>query len=105
MGGKRLSCMLLAGLFLVVPASMSRAADANPEALIEEHQCLMCHTLHGKGGGLAPPLEQIHTWSNPERVSSYIRDPKSVFPASTMPAFTLADPDLKALTDFIMGLK
>lgn len=60
-------------------------------------QCAVCHSLGGKGGTTAPPLDGVTSRMDPAYVHIYIEDPKAINPFSQMPAF-LKYPDVKLLT-------
>ena len=62
-----------------------------------EANCAPCHSLGGKGGNTAPPLDGIAIRMDPEFVHLYIEDPQAVNPNSTMPPF-LRFPDVKKLS-------
>jgi len=97
------NALLLALLVLGLSAQPAAATDA--QELVTKNNCLMCHSLNGQGGKMAPPLEMIHTWSNAERVAQYIATPKQVNPKSIMPPYDkLPEADIQAMTHYIMGL-
>jgi len=95
---------LMSGLVLALLGSGTASAADSARVLIQEKGCLTCHSLHGEGGKLAPPLEAVYQWSNVDRVTTYIRDPKSVFQRSVMPGYALTEQELRQMADYIMGL-
>ena len=49
--------------------------------------CSQCHTVHGKGGGMAPDLSAVTNIRSDSWIERYIHDPKAMNPRSRMPAF------------------
>jgi cytochrome c551 len=71
--------------------------------------CSKCHTINGTGGRMGPELSHVgadatHT---SDWIIAYVKNPKAVKADSRMPAFEgkINDSDLKALGDYLAGLK
>ncbi len=70
--------------------------------------CARCHTI---GGGRRKGPDLGHVGADPnhtaEWLANYIRDPKSIDPDSSMPAFRgkINEPDLQALAEYLATLK
>lgn len=90
--------------FASTPPSTTEAVSAQRLTPVQlagrqlyEANCAVCHSLGGKGGNTAPPLDGITLRMDPAFVHLYIEDPQTVNPNSTMPAF-LRFPDVKKLS-------
>ncbi len=76
------------------------------EALFKSLGCSGCHSISGVGGNLGPDLTKIGAKRSKERLAVQITDPKSINPASIMPAYKdLSKTDLNALVDYLASLK
>jgi mono/diheme cytochrome c family protein len=69
--------------------------------------CSACHGIQGKGGAVGPRLAggalrgRDRAW-----LTDQIRNPKSHFPDTVMPAFTaLSDREVNGLIDYLLGLQ
>jgi nitric oxide reductase subunit C len=90
-----------AALRLTAGAGLSPGA-----AVFQTKGCITCHSLHGVGGGTGPALDTVGRTYSQEELENYIRNPKSVDPASEMPAQTqLTDKEIKAVASFLANLK
>ncbi len=92
-------------LAAVVTAPATARAEANGKTLIERKGCLDCHSLMGRGGSAGPPLQATPSWSPPDRMRQYIKDPRSVNPGSIMPASSMTDDEIGAVVDFLQSFK
>lgn len=72
------------------------------EALFRSRGCTRCHGIDGGRGSGGPDLTFVHR-KHPDAdwYRRFVRNPRSVRPNSTMPAFKLADEDLSALAEFL----
>jgi len=79
---------------------------ARGKVLFSKHHCMACHRIHGEGGKVGPDLSYVAD-QRPDRQwhLRHYRDPRSVSPGSTMPAFSLADKDLNDLASYMLSLK
>ena len=86
------------------------AAD-NPAApeLVRGHQvfensgCRGCHKLSGIGGVIGPELDKVGARHSPEWLKKHFLAPATVTPGSAMPPQKLAEPDLEAITLFMLS--
>jgi cbb3-type cytochrome oxidase cytochrome c subunit len=93
---------------------MAAIGDSSDPSLIQTGQdlfaikgCAGCHKLNGIGGELGPDLSNegnilIHdaAWHG-----RHFKNPQSVAPGSSMPNMSLSDPEIEALTAYMLSLK
>jgi nitric oxide reductase subunit C len=85
---------------LLATASMTPAA-----ALVQQENCLECHSVGGKGGTQGPRLEWIGAMRDPEYVARYLADPAAVSPGSRMPAYpNLTEGQRLMIGELVVGL-
>ncbi len=73
-----------------------------------ETYCWGCH--HQSAVAFGPPFSEIASKRSAEDIRAMITDPKSVskifgYKRNAMPAFTLSEEELKAITDYILSYK
>jgi mono/diheme cytochrome c family protein len=93
-------------LVVTIGSSVARAEGSGAE--IYEKKCKLCHSIKGEGGKQAEkggPLDGVGSKRDRAWLEKYLQDPKSVMPESKMPKLKYTDDELKALTDFVLGLK
>ncbi len=72
------------------------------EKLFYSVGCSQCHTVHGKGGGMAPDLSAVTNIRSDSWIERYIHNPKAINPHSRMPAFkNLSRAKRKAIIAFL----
>jgi len=86
-------------------APATARAEANGKTLVERKGCLDCHSLMGRGGSAGPPLQATPSWSPPDRMRQYIKDPRSMNPGSIMPASSMTDAEIAAVVDYLQSFK
>ena len=81
-------------------------AVARGKVLFAKNHCMACHRIHGEGGKVGPDLSYVAE-QRPDRQwhLRHFRNPQSVSPGSTMPAFSLEEKDLNDLTSYLLTLK
>ena len=68
---------------------MLAAAALSPSAaLIQQENCLACHTLGGQGESKGPRFEWIGARRNAAWIADYMADPQKFMPGSQMPGYT-----------------
>jgi len=80
----------------------SRLADG--ERLFTEKGCAGCHSFGGRHRGAiptAPDLGHTRDRMTPDSIAAWIKDPKSLSPAATMPSLGLSDAEAFALRDYV----
>ncbi len=90
------------------PLAAAAGGPAAPpgEAVFTAQGCRSCHKLNGAGGDIGPDLTHVGSRRTAEWIEQQIKDPRSHFPDSPMPSFARLSPkDMKALVDFLSGLK
>jgi len=87
--------------------AMVAGAGVSPGAAVfQTRGCMNCHSLHGRGGTVGPPLDHVGRTHTVEVLEHFIRDPQSVHPGSTMPPQKdLSDRELEEVAKFLAGLK
>ncbi len=84
--------------------SAHAAAPSGPEAPpIFGTVCVGCHALDGKGGVVGPALDGVSGRYSEAELRTWLADPQSVKPGTTMPNLQLSESDLDALTTFLMA--
>jgi len=77
-------------------AGLTRGAAAFKES------CMGCHSIGGVGGNIGPALDTVGTKYDAATIAKLIGDPKSVNPASRMPAQdSVSQDDRNALGEFL----
>lgn len=85
-------------------APAAAAAVDGPEAPpIFGTVCMGCHALGGKGGVVGPALDGVSGRYSEAELRTWLADPQSVKPGTTMPNLQLSESDLSALTTFLMA--
>ncbi|HYE79558.1 MAG TPA: cytochrome b N-terminal domain-containing protein [bacterium] len=74
------------------------------KAVYTASNCASCHQLDGEGTSYGPALDGVAGRRDPAWLLAHFRDPKSLVPDSTMPAFTGTREELEALTAFMLSL-
>lgn len=84
------------------PPSSARLADGER---VFKGTCVACHTFGGRataGIAMAPDLQWTRERMSADGVAAWIKDPRAISPAATMPAFGLSDADVLAVRDFVL---
>ncbi len=95
------------------PPGTRMAPAGSPQALLDRghevfvaNKCLGCHLVKGEGTDFGPELTHAGSRYTADRLARLIRNPTSVTPQASMPAFDkLSDDDLKALVAYLLSLK
>ncbi len=82
-------------------ATLSKGSE-----LFLSHGCSGCHSINNAGGTVGPDLSNEGKKGRDRKwLTDQIRNPKSHFPGSVMPAFTtLSDEEVNGLVDYLMSL-
>lgn len=80
-------------------------AVARGRLLFDQLGCLNCHTIRGIGGIVGPDLTVVGL-RRPDFgwLADHLRDPRSIVPATPMPAFPLQGESLSDLVAFLLSL-
>lgn len=99
--------ILVCSALLLIPLLPSCKSTSRARALIEQHKCLDCHMLKGKGGSTAPNLTTVGSRRDRVYIYQQIKAPRSHNPNSDMPSFgdRMSEQDMNDLTDYLSGLK
>ena len=89
------------------PSPPAAADISKGHDLFQAQGCMACHKIDGKGGSVGPDLSdepgkgRSRSW-----IIAQIRNPKSHFPSTIMPAFSqLSDQQVGQLADFLLSGK
>ena len=84
---------------------LAGAALSPAAALIQQEDCLACHTLAGSGGNTGPRLEWIGGRRDAEYIARYLVDPEKMAPGAQMLAFDhLSQGQREMIGEFIVSL-
>ncbi|MCW5941422.1 MAG: cytochrome b N-terminal domain-containing protein [Fimbriimonadaceae bacterium] len=90
------------------PADSALVLAIRPElaargaTLFKARGCVRCHGLDGSKGSGGPDLTFVHRkHPDPDWYRRFVRNPRSVRPNSTMPAFALSEDDLTAIAEYL----
>jgi mono/diheme cytochrome c family protein len=85
---------------VLASASLSPAA-----ALVNQENCLACHSIGGQGGESAPRFEWIGGRRDVAYIARYIADPEGVSHGSRMPPFkNLSEGQRLMIGEFVVSL-
>ncbi len=84
---------------------LAGAALSPAAALIQQENCLACHTLAGSGESKGPRFEWIGARRDAAYIARYLADPEKVAPGAQMPAFdSLSQGQREMIGEFIVSL-
>ncbi len=87
------------------PGNASLTEAIHGAELYQANMCGGCHMLNGEGGKAGPALNGVRTRHDRAWVLAHFGDPEKYSPGSQMPPFDdLPQPDLEALTDYVMSI-
>ncbi len=76
------------------------------QGIFQSLGCSGCHKINGAGGSVGPDLSnEGNTGRSREWIAIQVRNPKSHFPQTVMPAHQLNERDMSDLTDYLLSLK
>ena len=67
-------------------------------------RCQSCHSISGKGGLIAPPLDTVGSQKSREWLVDHFKDPQKLSPGSVMPNFGLLDNEIDNLVVYMSSL-
>ena len=74
------------------------------QRLFAQKGCIGCHSVGGKGGNVGPALDDVTERRSPDWIGKHFRDPAAVSSETVMPKFNLSEPEIRALTSFLLSL-
>ena len=97
---------ILTAFFIILTLSYPLLAQSGKKVF--ETYCWGCH--HQTAVAFGPSFAEIASKRNADEIRAMITDPASVSKAfgykrNAMPAFTLSEEELKAITDYILSFK
>jgi ubiquinol-cytochrome c reductase cytochrome b subunit len=99
---------LTALAMLTAPPTAARITDPTIRAgakIFATNDCASCHKVHGQGGANGPDLSFVGRTREAQWLKTYVRDPESLNPQSTMPPFRLSEEDLDRLAAYLKNLQ
>lgn len=84
------------------PVAAAAASEGPPPPEVFTTICVACHALGGQGGNVGPALDGVGDRYTEAELRAWLADPQSIKPGTGMPDLGLSDPDLDALTTFLM---
>jgi mono/diheme cytochrome c family protein len=102
---RKIASVLLIGAAaasLVACEEYSRGAK-----LFRHNECVMCHTINGKGGAVGPNLTYVGSRRSRDWIVQQIKKPSFHNPNTAMPSFAgrLSEKDINDLADYLSSLK
>ena len=79
----------------------TRADVGRGGEIFRESRCVTCHSVHGRGGTLAPELEGVGAKVTRDWLYSWIRDPHRLQPDTLMPRFRFTDGEVRDLAAYV----
>jgi sulfur oxidation c-type cytochrome SoxX len=76
---------------------------ARGEQVFEQSGCRGCHKLNGVGGIIGPELDKVGARRSPDWLKRHFLSPAGVTPGSAMPPQKFSEPDLEAITLFMLS--
>jgi len=74
------------------------------QRLFEQKGCIGCHTVGGNGGKVGPALDEAAKRRGSEWIVKHFQDPAAMTPGTVMPKFNFTEPEIRALTSFLISL-
>lgn len=96
---------------LILAMVVSGCSEPSNDVLISQgrdvfkDKCARCHAINGQGGNRGPNLTKIGLAHDQAWLKSFLENPYSVKPDSTMPQISLSADEIDKLTLFLLSLK
>jgi mono/diheme cytochrome c family protein len=74
------------------------------QRLFEQKGCIGCHSVGGHGGKVGPALDEVTKRHGNDWIVQHFRDPAAITPGTVMPKFDFTEPEIRALTSFLVSL-
>ena len=76
---------------------------ARGQQIFDDSGCRGCHKLGGAGGIIGPDLDKVGARRSPEWLKKHFLSPAAVTPGSGMPPQKFSEPELEAITLFMLS--
>jgi len=80
-------------------------AGMRGKKILEKYNCLGCHKINNKGGGIGPELTKEAKKSRPEWLFNFLKRPYKIRPVpvlkARMPNFNLSDKEVNAIIEYL----
>ena len=70
-----------------------------------KYQCQSCHTIGGTGGYVGPNLNNAGNWLTPAWIEAWLTNPQALVPDTIEPRRNFTEPEIHALTAYLMTLR
>jgi mono/diheme cytochrome c family protein len=92
----------MAGLGLLCAVLTAAAGEPAAPELAGRLGCFACHSLKGRGGTIAVPLDGAGARLTPVQLDTVLTHPRRLYPSAKMPSYAyLPAPERQALADFL----
>ena len=99
-----LAAALLPAICWTRQAAAQNADVAKGKELYVKLRCSICHSIEGKGGRVAGPLDSVGKKYTPDKMFAFLRAPSSVNPASAMPPTRGTPDEIRAVAAYMLSL-
>jgi len=98
--------MAVAALGLLAACTLAPAQEPSAPDLARRLGCFACHSLAGRGGKTAAPLDRVATRLAPAQLQTILTHPRQLHAGAKMPSYAyLPAGERQALADFLQSLK
>ena len=102
----RIGALAVAAVGLLTACTWAAAQEPWAPDLARRLGCFACHSLGGRGGKTAAPLDRVTTRLAPAQLQTILTHPRKVHPGAKMPSYAyLPAEERQALADFLQNLK
>lgn len=95
---------VLAGVMAGLRGAGAQETVEQGRQLYTAKKCQICHTIGGKGGRVAGPLDDVGKRWKADQMFIFLKTPTRVHPRSAMPPTRGTDADIAAISAYMMSL-
>jgi mono/diheme cytochrome c family protein len=102
----KVGALIMAGLGLLLAGAVTSAQEPAAPELAGRLGCFACHSLQGRGGKIAAPLDGAGARFTPTQLETLLTRPRQIHPGAKMPSYAyLPAAERQALVDFLQQLR
>lgn len=102
----RIWALALAAVGLLAACTWAAAREPSAPDLARRLGCFACHSLGGRGGKTAAPLDRVAARLAPAQLQIVLNHPRKLHAGAKMPSYAhLPAEERQALADFLQSLK